>query len=378
MSEAYSYDVFISYSHADEQWVDKTLRPRLEDAGLKVCIDRNFLAGHAAFSNIEEAIKHSRHTVLVLTPNWINSPWTLLEGQLATKKHLTNPACRTVPVLLQPCEPPGILSILTYVDLTREDQAERAWAQLLDSLRVHHRNTSAPVMQDKLGGTTPITRSASRATPPRYPYWLFLLLAAVLALPWILLRPCAPVIIKAFGIALIALLWLHVLWRHLRPVIEAERGSPQFQKMLQRVDAVHVHRVPTSWLWVLALLLSVALATFFLLPVTLLKAPDLPPTVDGFRLVHHNGSEELIQIGGLAKIRAGESVLISVQLRSSGSPRCKWLKHRGRFENSSECETVYFAPADGAFDNLSILAKSRCQARDAFAGLTIKVVPVEP
>ncbi|MDH4137815.1 MAG: toll/interleukin-1 receptor domain-containing protein [Anaerolineae bacterium] len=31
----YPYDVFISYSHADEEWVTDTLLPRLEGAGLR-------------------------------------------------------------------------------------------------------------------------------------------------------------------------------------------------------------------------------------------------------------------------------------------------------------------------------------------------------
>jgi hypothetical protein len=40
------YDVFISYSHADRAWVWNELLPRLERAGLRVCIDdRNFEIG---------------------------------------------------------------------------------------------------------------------------------------------------------------------------------------------------------------------------------------------------------------------------------------------------------------------------------------------
>jgi hypothetical protein len=35
----YTYDVFISYSHADSKWVRGELLPRLEEARLKVMID---------------------------------------------------------------------------------------------------------------------------------------------------------------------------------------------------------------------------------------------------------------------------------------------------------------------------------------------------
>jgi protein toll len=57
MTEEYSYDVFISYSHADEDWVVKTLLPRLEAEGLKVCIDyRDFKPGKSSRHNMRDAV----------------------------------------------------------------------------------------------------------------------------------------------------------------------------------------------------------------------------------------------------------------------------------------------------------------------------------
>ena len=51
----FKYDVFISYSHKDEEWVVNTLLPRLENAGLKVCIDyRDFNVGTPALVEIEK------------------------------------------------------------------------------------------------------------------------------------------------------------------------------------------------------------------------------------------------------------------------------------------------------------------------------------
>ncbi len=42
----FKYDVFISYSSANKDWVRKDLLSALEKAGLKVCIDfRDFQAG---------------------------------------------------------------------------------------------------------------------------------------------------------------------------------------------------------------------------------------------------------------------------------------------------------------------------------------------
>ncbi|MFC1718649.1 toll/interleukin-1 receptor domain-containing protein [Candidatus Poribacteria bacterium] len=67
------YDVFISYSHEDSQWVRDWLLLRLEGAGLKVCIDfRDFDIGMPSLVNMEKAVELSGKTLLVLTPNWFN------------------------------------------------------------------------------------------------------------------------------------------------------------------------------------------------------------------------------------------------------------------------------------------------------------------
>ena len=63
------YDVFISYSHADRAWVWDELLPRLEGAGLRVCIDkRDFEIGVPSLVNMERAVDNSHHTLIVLTP----------------------------------------------------------------------------------------------------------------------------------------------------------------------------------------------------------------------------------------------------------------------------------------------------------------------
>jgi hypothetical protein len=48
----FKYDVFISYSSANKDWVHKDLLTALEKTGLKVCIDfRDFKAGKPAIKN---------------------------------------------------------------------------------------------------------------------------------------------------------------------------------------------------------------------------------------------------------------------------------------------------------------------------------------
>src|SRR6266542_2673196 len=79
----FKYDVFISYSHKDEEWVVNILLPALEAAGLKVCIDfRDFVPGKPSRHNMRDACKESAYTVLVMTPAWMASEWTSFESVL--------------------------------------------------------------------------------------------------------------------------------------------------------------------------------------------------------------------------------------------------------------------------------------------------------
>jgi len=129
---SYEYDVFISYSHKDEDWVEHTLLKRLEDAGLRVCIDfRDFIPGKPAIINMQDSAMKSRHTVLVLTENWIKSEWTLFESLLTRTKDPAGMRQQTIPLRLQAVDLPDFISGLTWVDFTRADRQELAWRQLL-------------------------------------------------------------------------------------------------------------------------------------------------------------------------------------------------------------------------------------------------------
>jgi len=137
MSEptAYTYDVFISYSHRDEDWVANTLLPRLEDAGLRVCIDfRDFVVGTPRLVNMEQAVDKSQRTLVVLTPAWIESEWTGFESLLVGTTDPAGRRRRLVPLRLKPCQPPPRIAMLTYVDFTRPERLDLAWRQLLTGL----------------------------------------------------------------------------------------------------------------------------------------------------------------------------------------------------------------------------------------------------
>jgi sulfatase modifying factor 1 len=146
----FTYDVFISYSHADEDWVCNTLLRRLEKAGLRVCIDyRDFVPGKPALINMQDAVNDSRFTLLIITPNWVKSEWALYESLLVRTKDPAGLQRRTIPLRLEVCDLPDFISNITWVDFTRPDRLEIAWTQLLTALGAPPIHKAPPTVSKK-------------------------------------------------------------------------------------------------------------------------------------------------------------------------------------------------------------------------------------
>ncbi|MEM7578670.1 MAG: toll/interleukin-1 receptor domain-containing protein [Cyanobacteria bacterium P01_A01_bin.80] len=115
----FKYDVFISYSSRDRDWVSNHLLTALETAGLKVCIDyRDFEIGVPSLENIEKAVEGSRKTLLVLTQSWLSSEWTNFEALLIQTQDPAARGRRILPLMVDKTELPKRLRMLTYLDLT--------------------------------------------------------------------------------------------------------------------------------------------------------------------------------------------------------------------------------------------------------------------
>lgn len=131
-TSGYLYDVFISYSHRNTDWVVDELVPRFQQAGLKVCIDNeDFNIGVPVLVNIEQAVMLSRHTLLVLTPEWGESAWTKFESLLAAAEDVVGQRQRMLPLLLEPFELPARIRMLTYADFTCPERRDAEFKRLL-------------------------------------------------------------------------------------------------------------------------------------------------------------------------------------------------------------------------------------------------------
>ncbi len=148
------FDVFVSYSHLDSGWVRTWLIPRLRQAGLSVCIDReSFDVGVPSIRNMERAVAASRHTLLVCTPAWVDSSWGELEAILSYDVRTR----RTLPLLYKRCALPTSIAGLSGADFTGTADPEAELSKVIDAVRGILR----------LGGGAPTTTlgESPRATP---------------------------------------------------------------------------------------------------------------------------------------------------------------------------------------------------------------------
>jgi len=132
---AEKYDVFVSYSSKDKEWVRGELLQRIEKAGLRAFIDfRDFTRGAPSIKEMERGVIECRKTLLILTPDYISSEWCEIESIMAHALGPANRDLRLIPLLKTPCDKPPRLASLTYIDFTDGADLNLAWRQLLTAL----------------------------------------------------------------------------------------------------------------------------------------------------------------------------------------------------------------------------------------------------
>ena len=135
MQTEYEFDVFISYSSNDQAWVRGELLKRIERAGLRAFIDfRDFTRGAPSIKECERGVVKCRKTLLILTPEYIESEWCEFEGVMAQTLSPANRDLRLIPLLKTKCKKPLRIGALTHIDFTDGADLDLAWRQLLTAL----------------------------------------------------------------------------------------------------------------------------------------------------------------------------------------------------------------------------------------------------
>lgn len=124
------YDVFISYSSKDGDWVHDILKPELESHSFTVLTDQDFIGGALSIEQMAEGVEKSRHVLAVMTQNFMESGWTKFETAMAQTLNPDASMRKLIPVLKENCNIPLNLRILHYRDLRNDEE----WDQLIEDL----------------------------------------------------------------------------------------------------------------------------------------------------------------------------------------------------------------------------------------------------
>lgn len=96
------YDAFVSYSHKDEDFVIENLITVLEGGPkpFKLCLHfRNWIPGEFIAKQVTTSVKESRRTLVVLSPNFLESVWGKMEFRTAHTEAMKEGRARVIIVL---------------------------------------------------------------------------------------------------------------------------------------------------------------------------------------------------------------------------------------------------------------------------------------
>lgn len=142
--EIYLYDIFVSYSDKNRDWVLNEFIPNIEKReSINVCLhERDFQIGFGILENIVSCMDRSRCLLLVISQNFLESQWCKFEMNLAQHRLLETRREKLIMVLLEDIKkPPKILKYLmrtkTYIKWPEngsENERKMFWKRLKRSI----------------------------------------------------------------------------------------------------------------------------------------------------------------------------------------------------------------------------------------------------
>jgi TIR domain len=127
-------DFFISYTASDRAWAE-WIAWQLEAAGSTTLLQAwDFRPGSDFVHQMQQATQQADRTIAVLSPAYFGSQFGEAEWRVAFRRDPSGDSGVLLPVRVEDCDPPGLLSTLVYVDLVGVDEAA-ARERLLAGLR---------------------------------------------------------------------------------------------------------------------------------------------------------------------------------------------------------------------------------------------------
>ncbi|PFR62210.1 hypothetical protein CN936_28280 [Bacillus cereus] len=136
-------DFFISYNHKDEEYAE-WISWILEDAGYTTIVQTwDFKLGNNFAILMHQAASKSRHTLALVSDNYLGSQFTLPEWIAAFTDDPTGERQKLIPVRIEDIKLEGLLKSIIYIDLVEKDQ-EQATAAILEGIQTKRKKPTTP------------------------------------------------------------------------------------------------------------------------------------------------------------------------------------------------------------------------------------------
>lgn len=138
---SFKYDLFLSYSSRDGEWVQKLARDLEEKYKLKCFLDKwDIRPGDNIKIALRNGIRESQRISFVISPDSIKSDWAQLEQCIATIDDPSNRSRRLIPLYRRTCELPGSqipeeFRILSYIDFRDDAQYQNQLDRLAKEVK---------------------------------------------------------------------------------------------------------------------------------------------------------------------------------------------------------------------------------------------------
>lgn len=156
-------DFSISYANADRTWAE-WIAWQLEAAGYSTEFQAwDFRPGSSFALEMEKAASEAERTLVVLSPNYLNAPFTKAEWEAAFYRDSTREQGVLLPIQVRECEPQltGQLGSISYINLVGVNDESKAIAILLAGTQHERAKPIAPA---------PYPRDVPHLLPERPPF----------------------------------------------------------------------------------------------------------------------------------------------------------------------------------------------------------------
>ncbi len=159
----YQWDVFISYSSHDKQWVLR-LVTALRARGVNVWWDEALLSGEGFVPKIEKAIESSRAMLVVVSKASSESPWVKEEYAYALRLDIAADRMRLIiPLKIDSTKILGFLGGRQYISFEKDEEFDLRVSLLVDRLHNKHPSISDLGILQTLPSLDKIIRTATES-----------------------------------------------------------------------------------------------------------------------------------------------------------------------------------------------------------------------